>query len=208
MTSPREISPEEKDIAPGWPRPFYRKDDKVEYVQWITDRASMQITSCELDKTYAAGTNHLCTSCGEKMEKGLIFDREWINNTDKVRRDKRKFDDHQHINLGVYDSHYGGSICFRCAVFALKHCPMFSEFDERFGDDMQWHVTTDPDDTREGDDTSVLEVTKKLPKITTGQIREHVQKGELFFEKVDNLENLQSTKRPGIYFVRGNEDDE
>lgn len=79
MTSPREINPHKDDVPPGWPRPFYRLSDNIEYVQWITETPSQQIMSCNVDKTYAAGIHHLCTSCGHKMERGLLFDRDWVN---------------------------------------------------------------------------------------------------------------------------------
>lgn len=204
MTSPREISPRENNIAPGWPRPYYRLNGKIEYVQWITGIASSQIMSCSDDKSYAAGHHHLCTSCGEKMERGLLFDREWIN----AQRDRPSY---EHLgstgekgnNLGFYDAHYGGSICYRCAVFALKHCPFFSTFDGTFGDTLQWRVTSSGQDFQEGDDTSVVElVNNNLPTVTSGEIKKDVREGNLYLIKVNNLSELQSTSRPEPYYVR------
>lgn len=204
MTSPREISPREGNIAPGWPRPYYRLNDKIEYVQWITGFASGQITSCSDDKTYAAGHHHLCTSCGEKMERGLLFDKEWIN----AQRDRPYYSHLKETGagerkLGFYDSHYGGSICYRCAVFALKHCPFFSTFDGTFGDTLQWRVTSSGQDFQEGDDTSVVElVNNNLPTVTSGEIKKDVREGNLYLIKVNNLSELQSTSRPEPYYVR------
>lgn len=204
MTSSREIKPQEHNIAPGWPRPYYRLNDKIEYVQWITGVASGQITSCSEDKTYAAGHHHLCTSCGEKMERGLLFDREWIN-------DQRDRPSYAHLGntgagdtkLGYYDAHYGGSICYRCAVFALKHCPFFSTFDGAFGDTLQWRVTSSGQDFQEGDDTSVVEIVRNnLPTVTTEEIKKDVREGNLYLTKVDNLSELQSTPRPGPFHIR------
>ena len=204
MTSPREISPHESNIDPGWPRPYYRLNDKIEYVQWITGTASGQIMSCSDDKSYAAGYHHLCTSCGEKMEKGLLFDKEWIN----AQRDRPSY---AHLgstgsggnNLGYYDSHYGGSICYRCAVFALKHCPLFSTFNGAFGDTLQWRVTSSGQDFQDGDDTSVVElVNNNLPTVTSGEIKKDVREGNLHLMKVDNLGDLQNTKRPDEFYIR------
>lgn len=208
MTNSREIRPEDGDISPGWPRPYYRLNDKIEYVQWITGSASQQIMSCSTDKTYAAGIHHLCTSCGEKMEKGLLFDKEWINShPDRPNYDHLGNTGSGDRHLGTYDSHYGGSICFRCAVFALKHCPFFSTFDDAFGDTLQWCITTSSDDTYEGDDTSVIELSRDdLPTITTGEVKKSVQEGNLYLQKVDNLSGLQSTVR--CEDVRGWEDDD
>lgn len=204
MTSPREISPHGSNIDPGWPRPYYRLNDKIEYVQWITGTASGQITSCSDDKTYAAGHHHLCTSCGEKMERGLLFDKEWIN----AQRDRPSY---AHLGntgsggnkLGFYDSHYGGSICYRCAVFALKHCPLFSTFNGAFGDTLQWRVTSSGQDFQEGDDTSVVElVNNNLPTVTSGEIKKDVREGNLHLMKVDNLGDLQNTRRPVEFYIR------
>lgn len=204
MSSPREIQHNEGNVPPGWPRPFYRLDDKIEYVQWITSTASQQIMACSVDKTYASGHHHLCTSCGEKMERGLLFDREWIN--EQPHRPS-----YAHLGntgtggnkLGFYDSHYGGSICYRCAVFALKHCPLFSTFDGAFGDTLQWRVTSSGQDFQEGDDTSVVElVNNNLPTVTTEEIKKDVREGNLYLIKVDNLAELQNTLRPEVYYVR------
>lgn len=204
MTSPREISPHESNIDPGWPRPYYRLNDKIEYVQWITGTASGQIMSCSDDKSYAAGHHHLCTSCGEKMERGLLFDKEWIN----AQRDRPSY---AHLgntgsggnNLGYYDSHYGGSICYRCAVFALKHCPLFSTFNGAFGDTLQWRVTSSGMDFEEGDDSSVVVlVNNDLPTVTTDEIKKDVREGNLHLMEVDNLGDLQNTKRPDEFYVR------
>lgn len=204
MSSPREIQHNEGNVPPGWPRPFYRLDDKIEYVQWITSTASQQIMACSADKTYASGHHHLCTSCGEKMERGLLFDREWIN--EQPHRPS-----YAHLGntgtggnkLGFYDSHYGGSICYRCAVFALKHCPLFSTFDGAFGDTLQWRVTSSGQDFQEGDDTSVVElVNNNLPTVTTEEIKKDVREGNLYLIKVDNLAELQNTLRPEVYYVR------
>lgn len=208
MTNPREISPDEKDVPAGWPRPFYRKDDKIEYVQWITEGADEQIQSCASDKTFAAGTHHLCTSCGEKMARGLIFDRNWINNDSRLPK-RWKSPSIFGSKLGSYDTHYGGSICYRCALFAIKHCPMFSELSEKFGDDLVWVVTTAPDDTREMDETSGLEiVNSNLQRTTTADVRKCVLDGELFLVKTEDLQVLQSTKRPEQYYIRGWDDED
>lgn len=204
MGSPREIQHNDSNIPPGWPRPFYRLNGNIEYVQWITGTASAQIMSCAVDKTYAAGHHHLCTCCGEKMERGLIFDKEWIN----AQPNRPSYDHLNNTgsggnNLGFYDSHYGGSICYRCAVFALKHCPLFSTFDEAFGDSLQWRVTSSGQDYQEGDDTGVVElVNKNLPTITSGEIKRDVREGNLYLIKVDNLADLQGTSRPEVYYVR------
>lgn len=206
MTNPREISHSEGEIPPGWPRPFYRLDDKIEYVQWITGTASQQIMSCSTDKTYASGHHHLCTSCGEKMERGLLFDKEWINE----QHDRPSY--HHLGNTGtgpgktkldLYDFHYGGSICYRCAVFALKHCPLFSTFNGAFGDTLQWRVTSSGMDFEEGDDTSVVVIVNNdLPTVTTGEIKKDVREGNLYLAKVDNLESLQSASRPHEDHIR------
>lgn len=190
-----EIAPGEENIPEGWPRPYYRTegDSKTrKYAQWSSDLAAAQVTSCNPDRTYAGGEHHLCSSCGAQMSKGLIFDS--LPLIEKGMQDKTTVayevgvghEQGRHIALELRDldgadTHYGSPICFRCAVFAAKHCPYLAALHEPFGDDFLWFVTTSGQDYREFDETSGLEVIdpEALAHITTGEVRTAVQRGDL-----------------------------
>lgn len=190
-----EIAPDEANIPEGWPRPYYRtpgSQERRKYAQWSSDLAAAQITSCNPDRTYGGGEHHLCSSCGAQMSEGLIFDslpliekgqREKTTVVFKVGtwegKDRRI--DLALEDLEAADTHYGSPICFRCAIFAAKHCPYLSALHEPTGDDFLWFITTSGADYREFDESSGLEVIDPdaLARITTGEVRAAVQKGDL-----------------------------
>lgn len=139
------------------------------------------------------------------MERGLIFDRQWImdNCPDHLKgeREHRVNPGAEHgvwlalDNLSVGETHYGSPLCFRCSVFALKHCPYFSLFRQAFGDDLQWFVITRADQYCEFDYSTALEVLEPdiRERITSGEVRAAVQRGELHLMAVgaDDLPLLQ-----------------
>lgn len=188
----REIDFSCQDIPAGWPRPYYLDNGQRKYAQWSSGRASSQIFECSTSRTYHAAVNHLCSSCGEQMEKGLIFDRDWVKKTAEVLEDPRipmrgprpgrGFGwDIDMRKMQEDDTHYGSPICFRCSVFALKHCPYFSAMAEKFGGDFTWIVTTSGQDYQELDETSALEVldSNDLERITAREVQAEVQAGRL-----------------------------
>lgn len=183
----REISPHCEDIPAGWPRPFYMEDGHRKYTQWSSAKASDQIFACSEPRTYCAAKNHLCSACGEQMERGLIFDRHWVvkaagdmpPETVVVDRPQYKLDLRA---LGQDDLHIGSPICFRCSLFALKHCPYFSAMSDAFGEDMVWIVTTSPSQYREVDESGGLEVLDPDAhhRITTGGVLAEVRAKRLY----------------------------
>lgn len=222
MLEKHEIASDERDIPEGWPRPYYRLSGSPQrkYAQWSSDLAAAQITACNSDRTYMGGEHHLCSSCGVQMSKGLIFDSlpliekgqktpitvtyqtgggdEWGARTVSVNLQ----------DLEAADTHYGSPICFRCAIFAAKHCPYLAALHEPFGDEFTWFVTTSGQDYREFDESSGLEVIDpdSLPRITTGEVRAAIQRGELHLTGL-SAKDFEGTKRPAIrdesgYFMR------
>lgn len=199
----REIDPDEKDIPAGWPRPFYMQDGKRNYTQWSSDRAEGQIFECSTSKTYRAAKHHLCSSCGSQMEKGLIFDSTWVMaQAELLDEEDRVVSEGLHTrvrlhHLGEEDTHYGSPICYRCSLFALRHCPYFSAMYKTFGDPFTWVVTESCADYREFDDSSGLELINEesKPRITAGQVRTEVQAGCLHLTGKEAAD-FESTRPP------------
>lgn len=217
MPGKHEIASDEKSIPEGWPRPYYRLSgsSRRKYAQWSSHLASAQITSCNPDRTYAGGEHHLCSSCGAQMSKGLIFDSEPLvikglhDGTAVAFEEGAGSRDSRTVtirldSLDERDTHYGSPICFRCAVFAAKHCPYLAALHEPFGDDFPWLVTSSGRDYREFDETSGLEVIDpdSLPGITTGQVRAAVQRGELHLTNL-TAKDFAETTRPAVLDEEG-----
>ena len=210
-----EIADDETNIPEGWPRPHYRlkaNPSKRQYAQWSSDMASAQIMACNPNRTYMGGEHHLCSSCGAQMSKGLIFDRDALvakgvqEGGVTYAYTVSRFDGEEEVEenfrlekLNEADTHYGSPICFRCAIFAAKHCPYLAGLHEPFGDEFPWVVTTSGQDYREFDETSGLELLdpESLPRITTGQVRAAVQRGELHLTGL-TAKDFGEAKRPMI----------
>lgn len=204
----------ERNIPAGWPRPHYLgvnytdEDDtpapkRVLYAQWIAYSMEAQITSCDTDKTAMAGTYHLCSNCGTQMERGLLLNWEWVNAqrpTDYVAPlDSDGNVALSHGQLDRFDSGYGSSFCYRCAVFALKHCPYFSGLNATFGGDLRWYVTFQASDLEEFDDTSAVRPTHPdtCLQVTTADVRNDLAAGHLHLgtRSADDLPVVKRVER-------------
>jgi len=159
MSAP-EISPDEQDIPPGWPRAFYREPRDAyadvspsnpvvnKYTQWTSESAADQITSCSTNRTWTAGERFACSSCAFVMERGLLL-----------------------ADTDPYSGQVGSPICFRCAVFAFTHCPDFRDNPDRL-----WHVVESPYDYYEVDSSGCLQPTAQ------GLRRRVIDRDEIFSE--------------------------
>ena len=181
-----EIASDCTDIPAGWPRPYYRSvlqahgdlvSDREEsgeatprYVQWISENAIGQIFACSQDRTYTAGERHACSCCGTIMERGLLVDVPAL-----MEAYGKEFSE-----TDIHDGNYGSPLCYRCALFALKHCPEFRRRDEHVGEGMRWLVTRSPADYIDYDETSILVPVEGLESVTTAEMRADVAAGRMY----------------------------
>lgn len=201
------ISPQDKNIPAGWPRPHYLSDDgHPRYAQWSSETASGQIVACSPDRTFTAGAYNLCSSCGQAMERGLVFDRHWVNAHPVPSQGHHEFENIS-VNLGrmdAHDTHYGSPLCYRCAVFALKHCPFFSLLHDVYGEGLVWLVVTSAEQYHEFDDTSAITIPdpESLERVTTAQVMAEVRAGRLHLMDV-GAEDLPMIERPSDFIFDG-----
>lgn len=206
--TPREVPAQAHvDPPPGWPRPYSRpvvdgEPQPPQYLQWISGFSGDQITACHEHRTWAAGVYNLCSSCGTLMEKGLVFDRDWVNaNVPAAHYGRPAGEGGPGGHLGRLmrkHTHFGSPLCLRCAVFALKHCPMFAVFQEVFGDELVWLLVEDVTQYHEFDDTSGIEVTdpNAHPRATTAWVRREVRAGRLHLVDGVTVDRLPPVVRP------------
>lgn len=209
----RQISPWEEDIPAGWPRPYYYPIDNPDdngavrgkplFASWSSEVAAGQINSCSSNRTWTAGAYNLCSSCGQGMVRGLVFDRNWMTANLPVGWETKP-PSSPHLPslscLDEHDTHYGSPICYRCAVFAVKHCPLFSFFDDVWGDALVWLVVTRADQYREFDESSAIELVDagSLAQVTTGDVRADVAGGRFHLMTV-GADDLPLLVRPADY---------
>lgn len=182
MTRTLEIAIDCTNIPAGWPRAYYMDNGERQYTQFSSARAIDQIFACSTDRLYTLGKRFGCSSCGEVMKEGLLLD---LGHTFGAKPD-------------VYDGHYGSPICFRCMVFAMKHCPKFAALQDKHGDDLQWVRVLSPSDYVTWDETGVIVLTeggKRRKRITTGQIRARLAKKDYALTGVSLGDNIETAPK-------------
>lgn len=211
------ISADETDIPAGWPRPHYyddndKKTGAIKYATWSTASAASQINHCHTDRLYRAACSHLCSSCGDQMVKGLVFHfpdfnsvsaefgdgsawREYMNQIIPVD-DRYLFPQKMDSN----DSSYGSPICFRCFVFASRHCPWIKGIYDLIGTGFVMRETTDPGQYKEVDETGAISLLNpdSHPKWTLEEVRNEVQNGRLHLTGM-TAEDFEWIVRPRCY---------
>lgn len=182
----REIDP--TSVSPGgWPLSYYYDEDgKRRYTTWLAGSAQEQIRHCDNDRSLLTGMFHLCTSCGSGMKRGVIVDTEKLLSYSDVR--------YNGMRMNEYDSSYSGAMCYRCAAFAIKHCPWIASIHEQLGDDFPWLVTESAQDFEEVEESGVLVPVGDNPSIRSSEICSDVASGNLYLNDYGH-ENVPSFTR-------------